>query len=241
MRKKLITLRKPKSPISESYRMLRTNLDYIDIDKEDKTIVITSANMAEGKTSTVCNLAVTMADAGKKVLLVDCDLRKPKVHKNFDIGNEEGLVNILVEGVFSEAVISELDDVPNLKIIPSGPLPPNPSEILASNAMNNLISRLKREYDIILFDAPPVCSVTDAALLSNIADGVILVIAAANTQIESAKLAKKLLQKVGANILGVVLTKVDKSKSRSYYYYNDNYYEHSDKKKRRRNKLQPTN
>jgi len=242
MKNNLITFKKPKSSVSEAYRMLRTNLNYIDIEKEDKTIVITSPSMAEGKTSTLCNLAITMANAGKKVLLVDCDLRKPLVHKYFDIGNEEGLVNILVEGLFAESVVDEIEDVPNLQIITSGPVPPNPSEILASNVMNNLISKLKVAYDVILFDAPPICSVTDAALLSNIADGVILVVASGSTNVGSAKLAKKLLQKVGANILGVVLTKVDKSKSSSYY-YNENYYGHNDKKKRRRSKrkLQPTN
>lgn len=246
MKKNLITFRKPKSPISEAYRMLRTNLNYIDIEKDDKVIVITSANMAEGKTSTLCNLAITIADAGKKVLLVDCDLRKPKVHRYFDIKNEEGLVNVVVEGIFVESIIREIEDVPNLKIITSGPVPPNPSEILSSNSMNNLISKLKLEYDVILFDAPPVCSVTDAAQLSNIADGVILVVASGSTNVGSAKLAKKLLQNVGANIIGVVLTKVEKTRNGSYFYYNEDYYGEGKKKKNRKNKkmknkLQPSN
>ena len=240
MKNNLITFKKPKSSVSEAYRMLRTNLHYIEIDKEDKLIVITSANMSEGKTSTLCNLAITMVNSGKKVLLVDCDLRKPKVHKYFDIKNEIGIVNILVEGIFAESVMSEIDKVPNLHIVPSGPLPPNPSEILGSEAMKNLISKLKMEFDVILFDAPPICSVTDAALLSKIADGVILVVESGKTNVESAKLAKKLLRKVGANILGVVLTKVDKSKSGSAYYYNDDYYG-SNENKKQRNKLQPVN
>jgi len=240
MRKNLITFKKPKSPISEAYRMLRTNLNYIDIEKDDRVIVITSANMAEGKTSTLCNLAITIADAGKKVLLIDCDLRKPKVHRYFSLKNEEGIVNAVVEGVFVESIMSEIEEVPNLKIITSGPVPPNPSEILSSDSMINLISKLKLEYDVILLDAPPACSVTDAAQLSNIADGVILVVASGSTNVGSAKLAKKLLEKVGANIIGVVLTKVEKTKVGSYFYYNQDYYGDSKKKKKVKNNLQPT-
>jgi len=236
MNDNLITFNHAKSPVSESYRMLRTNLQYLNIDKEHKSIVVTSANKAEGKTTTLSNLAITMAQAGNKVLLVECDLRKPRIHKTFDVKNDLGITNIIVDNKQVEEVVNVIDKVPNLSVMQAGPIPPNPAEILESQAMKNLVEKLGKMYDIVLFDAPPVCSVTDAAILSRITDGVILVVSSGGTNIESTKLAKKLLDKVGANILGVVLTKADTSRTGAYSYYYDDYYVENDnnKKKKRR-------
>ncbi|WP_304942515.1 CpsD/CapB family tyrosine-protein kinase [Vallitalea guaymasensis] len=233
----LITYKEPKSPISESYRMLRTNLHYLNIDKENKSIVVTSSNPGEGKTTTMANLAITMSQAGQKVLLVECDLRKPRVHKTFGIDNTQGLVNIIVEKKPVKDVLHSLESIPNLDIITSGPIPPDPTELLESSIMKELVNKFREEYDVVLFDAPPVCSVTDAAILSSLVDGVILVIASGETNIESAKLAKKLLEKVNASILGVVLSKADISKSGGYYYHYYEYGEDNDTKRRKKRKL----
>ncbi|GMQ56970.1 CpsD/CapB family tyrosine-protein kinase [Vallitalea sediminicola] len=229
----LITFKEPKSPISESYRMLRTNLHYLNIDKENKSIVVTSSNPGEGKTTTMANLAITMSQAGQKVLLVECDLRKPRVHKTFGIDNNQGLVNIIVEKKPVKDIIHNLESIPNLDIITAGPIPPDPTELLESSIMKELVNKFREEYDVVLFDAPPVCSVTDAAILSSLVDGVILVIASGETNIESAKLAKKLLEKVNASILGVVLSKADISKSGGYYYH---YYEYGEDNGNKRSK-----
>lgn len=236
MNRNLITYKDPKSPVSESYRMLRTNLHYLNIDKENKAIVVTSSNPGEGKTTTMANLAVTMSQVGQRVLLVECDLRKPRIHKSFRVGNTKGLVNVIVEKVPVQDVIQKIDELPNLEIITSGPIPPDPTEILESQMMQELIAKFREAYDVILFDAPPVCSVTDAAVLTSLVDGVILVVASAETNIESAKLAKKLLNKVNGNILGVVLSKADTSKTGGYYYHYYEYGEEATAKKRRRKK-----
>ncbi|GKX31774.1 capsular polysaccharide biosynthesis protein [Vallitalea longa] len=232
----LITFKEPKSPISESYRMVRTNLHYLNIDNKNKAIVVTSSNPGEGKTTTMANLAITMSQAGQKVLLVECDLRKPRVHKTFDLDNNMGLVNVIVENKSVRDVIHKIDSIPNLNIITAGPIPPDPAELLQSTMMKELIDKFKNEYDVVLFDAPPVCSVTDAAILSNLVDGVILVVASGETNIESAKLAKKLLQKVHANILGVVLSKADISKTGGYYYHYYEYGEDATTKKHKKRK-----
>lgn len=236
MNDNLITYKDPKNPVSESYRMLRTNLHYLNIDKENKAIVVTSSNPGEGKTTTMANLAITMSQVGQRVLLVECDLRKPRIHKSFGMENTRGLVNVIVEKVPVKDVIQTVEDMPNLDIITSGPIPPDPTELLESRMMHDLIAKFREEYDVVLFDAPPVCSVTDAAVLSSQVDGVILVVASGETNIESAKLAKKLLEKIHANILGVVLSKADTSKSGAYYYHYYEYGEESNAKKRRRKK-----
>jgi capsular exopolysaccharide synthesis family protein len=229
----LITINDPKAPVTEAYRMCRTNLHYLNIDKEHKAIVITSANTLEGKTITATNLAITMAQAGKKVMLVDADMRKPRVHKTFELNNGVGLTNLVTKEEDFSKVVQACKWVENLSIITSGPIPPNPSEILQSKAMKTLIDNLKDAYDLILIDAPPVCSVTDATVLSTIVDGVILVIASKETTIDSARVALKSLEKVEATILGTILTKVKMSKKGYYEYYS---YAYGDDKKKKRKK-----
>lgn len=216
----LITLTDPKSYTSEAYRMCRTNLHYLNIDKAHKSIVVSSAHEMEGKTTTACNLAIIMAQAGKNVLLIDCDMRKPKIHIMFDTDKDMGLTNIMAGDIDYKEVIKDVDDVMSLSIITSGPIPPNPSEILHSNAMKDLLVKVKDEFDLVLIDAPPVCVVTDATILGTLVDGVILVMASEQTTTDSGWTAIKALAKVNAKILGIILTKV-RIKKNHYYNYSD--------------------
>jgi len=239
---KLITHNNPKSPISEAYRMLRTNIQFSSFDKPLKTILVTSTGPSEGKTTTVCNLAVTFAQSGSTTLVIDADLRKPKVHKVFNTPNIRGLTNILVQKDDFQRMVNETA-VENLYVLTCGAIHPNPSELLASNAMKSLIEQLRDKYDIILIDSPPVGTVTDAAILSTIVDGTILVAASGVVEIEGLKRSKELLDNVNANIIGVVLNKLDKTAKGNYYYYYYYYYGEDNKTrtKKRRKKKHRTN
>jgi protein-tyrosine kinase len=219
----LVVHNNPKSPIAEAYRVLRTNIQFASVDKQVKVIAVTSASPGEGKTTTIANLAVTFAQTGNKVLLVDGDLRKPTIHKVFGMFNAAGMTTALAHHIDYNTCVS-VTDVENLYVLTSGPIPPNPSELLASNAMKNLIEKLRADFDIILIDAPPIGVVTDAAILSTIVDGTILVVSSAHVEIEAGKQAKGLLEKVNANIIGVVLNKITKENHKNYY-YNYYYYE----------------
>lgn len=231
----VITYTDPKSPISEAYRVLRTNIQYSGIDKPLKSIVVTSSKPMEGKTTTVINLAVAFAQAGKRVLLIDSDLRKPKIHKIFMISNKTGLTNLIAaHDDFTKYI--RLCEIPNLEILPSGTIPPNPSELLSSNSLLQFIHEVSEVYDIILLDAPPVGSVTDAAIISAFVDGTILVANSGHIEIEALKRSKELLDKVNANILGVVLNNLDKHAGGNYYYYQYNYYDEDGKKKSKQKK-----
>jgi len=211
-----------KSPIAEAYRVLRTNIQYSNIDKQIKTIVVTSSGPMEGKTTTVINLAVTFAYAGNKTLLIDSDLRRPKIHEFFMLTNKRGLTNLIASrGEYKDYVL--LSEIQNLDILTSGTIPPNPSEVLSSNAMKEFIRKASEDYDMVLIDAPPVGIVTDAAIISTYVDGTILVANSGQVEIEAIKRAKELLNHVNANIIGVVLNKVrknNKDNNYSYYYYN---------------------
>ncbi len=217
--KNLITSNDPKAPASEAFRELRTNLQYASVDNEMKAIIITSPSLGDGKTVTTVNLAVTLAQSGKKVLIVDADLRKPKVHHYFGIKNGEGLTNVLTgDKEIKKINIVEKNDISNLYILTSGPIPPNPAEILNSKKMHQLLEQLKKDYDVVILDTPPVGQVTDAAILAGIADGAILVLASGDTRIDMAKRAKKALDGVNAHIIGAILTKLETGRA-SYYYY----------------------
>ena len=222
-KKNVIANINPKSRSAEAYRILRTNIQFTNIDKTIKSIVITSPGPGEGKSTIIANLAAAIASNSKKVLLIDTDLRKPNIHTFFGLDNSKGVTNVLSEDIEYIKIIQHTD-IENLDILVSGPIPPNPSELLGSNKIKLLLNELKNEYDMVLFDSPPVCLVTDAAVLSTIADGVILVCAAGQTTIENAKSAKALLGKVNANILGTVLNKTIMRVSR-YKKIDDYYYE----------------
>lgn len=215
----LITHFHQKSPEAEAFKVLRTNLQFIMVDKEIKTILATSVGPDEGKSTVLANLAVTLAQAGKEVLLVDCDLRLPVQHKIFKISNEKGLTNALAEAFPLEDCIVYETGVPKVSVLPSGPIPPNPSELLGSNKMTNLLEELSQNYDFVLVDAPPVLAVTDAVLLSTKVDGVLLVTLSGHTPVDRAREAKEQLKRANARILGAVLNGVERSKKDHYYYY----------------------
>lgn len=230
----MITLKNPKSPISEIYRTLRTSIKFASFSRETKTIAITSAGPDEGKSTIACNLGITMAQAGNKVLILEGDLRNPTIHKEFGLRNNSGITNILVDNVpYKSYTVST--EISGLDVIICGPKPPNPAELLGSERMKNLMQELKNDYDYVLVDTPPVVVVTDAALLASICDGTILVIGSGQAVIDGAVRAKELLQSVKANMLGVVLNKVKKEDSGGYYYhYNYNEADKVKKKKKRR-------
>ncbi|WP_298841023.1 CpsD/CapB family tyrosine-protein kinase [Clostridium sp.] len=207
MLKKLITLKNPKSRTAEAFRTLRTNIQFSSLDKELQTIAVTSSGSGEGKSTVIANLAITMAESGKKVILVDCDLRKPSIHKKMGISNALGLTNVLVQDVKKEDCMVKTE-VDNLLILTSGPIPPNPAELLGSKKMRAFIEALKDEFDLILIDAPPVLAVTDAQILSTVVDGVIFVASYGEAQKNAIVDAKQLIDKVGGKILGVVFNKV---------------------------------
>lgn len=208
---------KPKSVVAEAYRTLRTNIQYSSFDKEIRAIVVTSAEMAEGKSTVAGNIALTFAQSDKKVILADCDLRKPSVHKNFKASNLVGISEILIGKVSIEEAVQKRND--NLYFLTSGKIPPNPSEMLASSAMSNLIEELKKRYDFVVLDTAPLKAVTDAQILSTKVDGTILVVRAAVTKRDAVIEAKNLLDKVGANILGTVLHAVENTRGKYSNYY----------------------
>lgn len=208
---------KPKSIVAEAYRTLRTNIQYSSFDKEIKTIVITSADPSEGKSTVAGNLALSFAQNEKSVILVDCDLRKPSIHKNFKLSNLNGLSEVLIGKEKLDNTIQKYSK--NLDILASGKVPPNPSEMLGSKAMSELLEILKNKYDVIILDSTPLQAVTDAQILSTKVDGTILVVRSEKTKIDATMEAKNLLDKVGANIIGTVLHAVPNNKSKYYHYY----------------------
>lgn len=214
----LITKLSPRSPVSEQYRTIRTNLQFAMVDKELESLIVTSSGPEEGKSMTTANLSVVYAQQGKKVLLIDADLRKPTVHYTFRLDNLQGLSSILVgESTFEDAISST--DVENLDVISCGPIPPNPSELLGSKRMQAVLEQAKTLYDVVIFDTPPVLAVTDAQILANIVDGSLLVIRSNQTEYDAAEKAKELLQSASGKLLGTVLNDRDKKASNHYYYY----------------------
>jgi len=220
-RRKLVTKYDPKSPISEQYRTIRTNILYSSIDEEIRSMIVTSSGPGEGKSTTAANLAVVFAQQGKTVLLVDADLRKPTVHYTFSLNNTTGLTSILTNQLgLIEAV--HQNDEKNLYILPSGPIPPNPSELLGSRAMSYFIEKALDEFDIVIFDTPPVLAVTDAQVLANLCQGAILVVSSGKTDKEQILKTKEQLSASSGKILGVVLNNKKVDKKGNYYYYGTN-------------------
>ena len=231
----MITHLDPKSPVSEAYRTLRTNLQFSKIDRKLKTILVTSSGPKEGKSTTAANLAIALAQVGQKVVLVDADLRRPVVHSIFGMEKDEGVTNYLMGTVTYESVLNSTFHE-NLYVIPSGVLPPNPSELLASRPMETLIKKLQEDFDVIIFDSPPVIAVTDAAILSTKVDGTILVVNSGNTNRDALLRGNTLLESVDAKLLGVLLNGVDIEGMYGsyYYYYYHHYYSKPGRKKKRK-------
>ena len=213
----LVTLAHPRSPVSEAYRQLRTNVQFYSLDRPLHTLLVTSAGPEEGKSTTLANLAVTFAESGREVLVVDCDLRRPSLHRLFDLPNDVGLTTAIREERGLADVIVPTN-VPHLRLLPCGPLPPNPSELLGSQRMDRIIEALHGFGDVILFDSPPTIAVTDAAILGAKMDGVLLVVSAGKTKRDHAVRAKRLLEKFNAKILGIVLNNVKYDGSLYQYY-----------------------
>ncbi|MCG3120094.1 MAG: hypothetical protein ALAOOOJD_02699 [bacterium] len=240
---RLITHFAPKSPISEAYRTFRTNIQYTKLDRELKAFLVTSPGPGEGKSTSVANLAITMSQMGSKVLLIDSDLRRPVLHSIFNIDRRVGLSNVLVGRATIEEA-AQTTEIENLFVMPCGTLPPNPSELLGSSAMKTTLEGMKQKFDIVLFDSPPIIAVTDAAVLSSLLDGVIIVIKSGQTDREAAFRAFTLMKNVKTRVLGALLNGVHiESMYGSYYYYYHYYYYGKDgekkKKKTRSRKPQP--
>ncbi len=214
----LITVTNPRSPISEAYRTLRTNLEFSSLDKPIRSMVVTSAAPDEGKSTTLANLAVAIAQAGKKVIVVDCDLRRPSLHQLFNARATPGFTDMMRDDALMAAPPLQETGVANLQLLTSGTLPPNPAELLASRRMGEVISALQKHAEMILFDAPPVNAVTDGAVLASKVDAVLLVVSAGKTKREHARKAKALLEKVNARLIGAVLNNV-KGEVGMYQYY----------------------
>jgi len=195
----LITISEPRSPISEAYRTLRTNLDFAGLDQALKTLAVTSAGTGEGKTTTLANLAV---------ILVDADLRRPTLHELFGLDNGSGLTTVMMDEGALAAPPLQATGVEGLSVLTSGPLPPNPADLLGSRRMADVIAALAGRADQVLFDTPPVVAVTDAAVLATKVDGVLLVISAGRTRREYARSAVQRLKQVGARLVGTVVTNV---------------------------------
>lgn len=209
----------PKSIAAESYRTMRTNLQYSSFDEEYKVIVVTSSEPGEGKSTTAGNLALVLAQGEKNVILIDCDLRKPSLHKKFKLSNTKGLSDVIV----GKESISEIGQkyTNNLTILTSGKIPPNPSEMLGSKSMKALLEALRKVFDYVILDTAPLQAVTDAQILSTRADGTILVVMAEKTKKDSVENSINLLKKVNANVIGTVLNRVDTKRNNYYYYYGD--------------------
>ena len=208
----------PKSIDAEAYRSLRSNIEYSSFDDEYRVIVVTSAVQGEGKSTTSGNLAIALAQSGNSVLLVDCDMRKPSIHKMFKISNAAGTAELLLRKKLFEEVANNYNE--NLTIITAGKIPPNPSEMLASRAMTAFIEEMKNEFKYIILDTPPLQAVTDAQVLSTKADGVLLVVKAGSTKKELVLNSVDLIKKVHGKVIGTVLNGVENKKN-SYYYYGE--------------------
>ena len=214
----LIAHNNPKSIIAEQYRLLRTNIQFSEIDKEIKSIVVASPEPSDGKSTTAANLAIVLSQQEKRVLLVDADLRKPSVHYAFNVSNIHGLTSVISKKVSLESAITNTH-VPNLDILTSGPIPPNPSELLNSVTMKTLVEKLKGAFDYVVFDTPPVLAVADTQILANRCDGVVLVVKSGKTPKDAAMKAKDLLEKAKSPLLGVVVNGIETSKDNYYYQY----------------------
>ena len=249
LKRMLISRFDPRSPIAEAYRTVRTNLQYVQPDKKCRTILFTSPLPEEGKSTSLANISLTLSQLGARTLVVDSDLRRPVQHRIFGVDKLPGLTGILVNRESPDGVISPTR-LKNLYVLPSGPIPPNPSELLSSDRMDQLITQLEEEFEFILFDSPPILAVTDAAVLGGKVDGVVVVVRFEKTDRRAALEAKKLLQNAKAKLLGVVLNDVKTQRALGgygyHYYYRSYYHPHytddGDKKvekKKRRESSRP--
>lgn len=217
--RQLITETDKTSPISEQYRTIRTNIEFSAIDREIKTIVITSSGPGEGKSTTAANIAVVMAQNGQSVLLIDADMRKPTAHYTFNVPNTRGLTNVLTkqDSLEDTAIKTRIE---NLSLLTCGPIPPNPAELLNSKMMSLFLKRAQELFDTIIIDTPPIMAVTDAQILASKCDGTIIVVSSGKTESEELKKSKELLTNAKAKLLGAILNN-KKMDTGQYYYYSN--------------------
>ncbi len=219
----LVVLTQPKSVRSEAFRQLRTNIQFIEAAEGRKTIVVSSSIPSEGKSFTTANLAISMADAGMKVLLIDCDFRKPKIHKTFGIEGTVGFTNFLIGQAKWNDVVQPWGLTGKLDILPAGQIPPNPSELLGSEAMKKALATVEAKYDVVLIDTAPLLPVTDAAILSKIAGGIVLVVNVGRITKPQLQGAINHIDAVGGKIIGFVMNKIPTKGADAYYYYSYGY------------------
>ncbi len=234
MGSRLITKNTPRDPVSEAYRVIRTNLSFSTVDDDLNNMLVTSSAPSEGKSTTAANLAIVMAQTGKHVILVDADLRRPVQHKIFDLSNNRGLTTAILD---TEANIDEhINDsgISNLRIMTSGPIPPNPSELLSSQRMEQLLDMLREHSDFVIFDTPPVLTVTDSSILATKVGGTLLVVDTGNTRRSTLAQAYELLNNSGGHVYGVLLNRLKPSRRGyyNYYYYSQYQYEDGNRQKR---------
>lgn len=211
----------PRSPVAEAFRSLRTNLEYSSVDNPAKTILVTSSGESEGKSTVAANLAIVEAQSGKKVIIIDADMRRPKVHVQFNKSNRKGLSDVVTGKLRIEDVVKTFDQVENLSIITCGTIPPNPSELLGSDRMSQTLKELEEQFDLIIIDTPPMI-VSDAQILSGKVDGVIFVVIPGQTRAIAALRPIEELRRIGSHVMGIVANKIPRN--RDYYYGGYNYY-----------------
>ena len=216
--RKLIAQTNPRSPIAEQYRTIRTNINFSLVDRELRSLLVTSAGPVEGKSTTAANLAIVYAQQGKRVLLVDADMRRPTIHYTFHLVNMSGLTTILTGKASLKKAVQE-SKVENLDILTCGPIPPNPAEMLSSQAMMNFFTKVHEQYDLVIFDTPPVLAVTDAQVLADKCDGTVLVVSSGKTDMEEAVKTKELLAATKTKLLGVILNNKKMLNENYYHYY----------------------
>lgn len=221
----LIMVTQPRSPIAEAYRQVRTNIQYVGVSRDLKKLLITSPNSGEGKTVTSANLAIALAQAGNRVILVDADMRRPHLHRLFGYTNICGLTNLLL-GANEETNCLQITMVPNLRLLTSGPMPPNPAELLGSARMAEVATWLTEQADFVIFDSPPVLAVTDSVLLSQMVDATLLVVKGGKTAFQALAVASRRIVDVNGHIAGVLLNQMSRKNSYGYtYYYQADYQE----------------
>jgi non-specific protein-tyrosine kinase len=211
----LVVVSAPRSAAAEAYRTLSTNIQFSSLDREIKTLLVTSVGPNEGKSLVLANLAITMAESGRQVVVVDCDLRHPSLHSVFGLSDQPGLTTMMLDESMAAPV--QVTSAPNVGLVAAGPLPPNPAELIGSERFAQVLKAIGERADIVLLDAPPASSVTDATILATRVDGVLLVVDSGRTRRDTARRAHEQLQRVGAHVLGAVLTNVKAERAQADY------------------------